>query len=70
MIITLRDPYNGVEKMFNLDKFVHSYPAIDGGYELIFTDMRVHVDWKEYDRFKLAVAEAQTPMARIELDKE
>jgi hypothetical protein len=59
MIITLRDPYNGAEKLFNLDKFIHSYPAIDGGYELVFDDERIHMDYKEYERFKAAIVKAQ-----------
>lgn len=60
MIIRIRDPYDGVEKMFNLDKFIYSVPSSRGEYELIFADMRVEMDYKEYERFKAAVDQAQS----------
>jgi hypothetical protein len=59
MIITLRDPYNGAEKLYNLEKFIHAYSAIDGGYEVVFEHMHVHMDYKEYERFKKAVEDVQ-----------
>jgi len=59
VIVKLRDPYNGAETLFNLDKFIHAHRNLDGGYELIFEHTRVHMDYKEYERFTKAIEEAQ-----------